>query len=472
MELSKLTIASARELLDTKKISAVALATAYLTRAKAQNETLNAYLEIFDDVLEQAAYADECIARGEVQPLTGIPLAIKDNILIKGRIASGASKILANYHATYDAHVIEQLKKSGAVFIGRTNMDEFALGSSTENSAYGPTKNPHDTNRIPGGTSGGSAAAVAADIAIAALGTDTGGSIRQPAALCGVVGFKPTYGAVSRFGIMAAASSLDQVGQLAKTVSDAYALFSQIRGHDERDATSLPDTTFKDVTHHKRIGVPRNLLSGGVDADVLDTFEASLETMKKEGYEIIDIELPLTTDYALAAYYIVNPAEVSTNLARYDGIRYGVPQKGKTLVDDYMQTRGEGFGPESRRRILLGAFVLSSGYADAYYRKAEAVREEIRNEFRVAFEKVDVIATPTSPTPAFKIGERASDPLAMYAADIFTVPVNMTGVPAISLPMGTVERETSHLPVGMQFIAPHNADAILFSIGEDFERMK
>lgn len=470
INLDNLTIEQARALLDTKEVTAVELAAAYVDRARERNEDLNAYLEIFDDVAEQAQRADEMIATGTQQALTGIPLVIKDNILIHGHIASGASKILENYHATYDAHVITRLKEAGAVFIGRANMDEFAMGSSTENSAFGATKNPHDILRIPGGSSGGSAAAVAADMAIAGLGTDTGGSIRQPAALCGIVGFKPTYGAVSRYGAMAMGSSLDQIGPLAKTATDAELLFDTIKGNDIYDATSLSDECALPASAVKRIGVPRHFLVSGIDADVLEAFEKSLETLKQAGYEIVDIELPSIT-YALAAYYIVMPAEVSTNLARYDGVRYGVSVDGESLLDDYQQTRGKGFGAEARRRILLGTFVLSSGYADAYYRKATAVREQIRDDFRNVFESVDIIATPTSPTPAFKIGEKASDPLEMYAADIFTVPVNLTGVPALSVPMGTVDREGATLPVGMQFIAPHNHDATLFQMGKEFEKI-
>lgn len=465
-----MTIQQARSLLDSGNMTAVELANMYLEKIAAKNDELHAYLEVFDDVAAQAERADAMIAAGTATAVTGIPFAIKDNILIRDHVASSASKILANYRATYDAHVITNLKEAGAVFIGRTNMDEFALGSSTENSAYGPTHNPHDTSRIPGGTSGGSAAAIAADIAVAALGTDTGGSIRQPAALCGVVGFKPTYGAVSRYGVMAAASSLDQVGPLAKTVQDARDVFSIIRGHDARDATSLPETFFTDSQNPKKIGVPRGFLHNGVDEDVLATFNASLEAMEARGYELVDVELP-NMKYALASYYIINPAEVSTNLARYDGVRYGVSHKGEDLLDDYKQTRGRGFGKESRRRIMVGTFVLSSGYADAYYRKAAAVREQIREDFKRVFEEVDVIATPTTPTPAFKIGEKSDDPLAMYAADIFTVPINLTGVPAISVPMGRVTREGTELPVGMQFIAPHGFDSSLFSIGEDFEKI-
>ncbi len=466
--IEKLHISTARALLDEGKITAVDLAQAYQKRAQEHNGELNAYLEIFGDVITQAERADRMIASGDVHPLTGIPLIIKDNILIKGHIASGASKILENYVASYDAHVIENLKKQGAIFLGRANMDEFAMGSSTENSAFGVTKNPHDLERIPGGSSGGSAAGVSGDLAIAGLGTDTGGSIRQPASLCGLVGYKPTYGAVSRYGAMAMGSSLDQIGPLAKTVDDAQILFEVIRGHDTRDATSLPDDVFGSAREVKRIGVPRHFLREGIDADVLAIFEQRIEELKERGYDIVDIELPNIT-YALAAYYIIMPAEVSTNLARYDGMRYGVATPGKDLLSDYTQTRGNGFGPESRRRILLGSFVLSSGYADAYYRKATAVRNQIASDFKKVFESVDVIATPTSPTPAFKIGERSDDPLNMYAADIFTVPVNLTGVPAISIPMGTVDRKGSALPVGMQFIAPQREDESLFSIGRDFE---
>ena len=345
------------------------------------------------------------------------------------------------------------------------------MGGSTENSAFGPTKNPHDITRIPGGSSGGSAAVVAAEMALAALGTDTGGSIRQPAALCGVVGFKPTYGVVSRYGAMAMGSSLDQIGPIAKTVTDAEMLFNTIRGHDARDATSRTDDYFSSAIAGKRIGVPRHFLNEGTDQDVLDAFETSLKKLAASGYEVVDIELP-NIQYALATYYIIMPAEVSTNLARYDGIRYGVHHDGNTLLDDYMQTRGKGFGAEARRRILLGTFVLSSGYVDAYYRKATAVRNQLRKEFEQVFNDVDCIVTPTSPTPAFKLGEKKNDPVAMYAADIFTVPANMTGAPALSVPMGTVEREGKILPIGIQFIAPNGADTALFAIGKDFENMK
>ena len=479
MDTTKLTIAELRTMLDTKKITAVELVQAHLDAIKSRDPELHAYLEVFGDVLEQAKAADARIAAGESLPLLGIPLAIKDNILIKGRIASSASKILENYHATYDATVIAKLKAQGAVFLGRTNMDEFAMGSSTENSAYGPSKNPHDITHIPGGSSGGSAVAVAAGLAMGALGSDTGGSIRQPAALCGVVGLKTTYGMVSRFGVMAMGSSLDQIGPFARNVADAKILFDAIHGNDINDSTTLPDLATPKplaeagaalpIKKPKVIGVPRSFMKEGVDADVLEKFEASLAALKAQGYEIRDIEMP-SLKYALAVYYILMPAEVSTNLARFDGIRYGTSVRADSAEAIMAQSRGKGFGPETRRRILVGTYVLSSGYADAYYRKALAVRDLIQREFAKAFEGVDVIATPTSPTPAFKIGEKSADPLAMYAADIFTVPVNIAGVPAISVPCGTVVRDEKSLPVGIQFIAAHRGEETLFTVGADVEK--
>ncbi|MBI5470063.1 Asp-tRNA(Asn)/Glu-tRNA(Gln) amidotransferase subunit GatA [Candidatus Kaiserbacteria bacterium] len=469
MNLSDITIAGARASLDAKEFSARELTDTYLYEIEKKDKDIHAYLEVWGkEARMEADAADATIARGESKPLTGIPLAIKDNILIHGRVASAASKILENYVASYDATVIQKLKKQGAVFLGRTNMDEFALGSSTENSAYGPTKNPHDLERVPGGTSGGSAAAVAARMALAALGSDTGGSIRQPAAFCGIAGLKPTYGEVSRSGLMAAASSLDQIGTLGKSVADARILFEAIRGHDDLDSTSLPDSLLTRVKP-KKIGVPRKFLEKGVDADVLTAFEETLTRLRERGYEIVDIELP-SLPYSLAVYYIINPAEVSTNLARYDGIRYGVRADAATIGEVYEKSRSYGFGPETRRRILVGTFVLSSGYADAYYRKARAVREVLRADFASVFNTVDAIAVPTTPTPAFKLGENTSDPLAMYAEDIFTVPINLAGVPAISVPMGGVNREGYDLPLGFQLIAPHRGEATLFAIGSDVEK--
>ena len=472
MDLSTLTIAEARRALDAKEYSSLQLTEEYLKAIREKNGELHAYLEVWEDsAREEAQAADALIAKGASNPLTGIPLAIKDNILIEGRIASSASKMLENYRASYDATVIAKLKAQGAVFLGRTNMDEFAMGSSTENSAYGPTKNPLDLSRVPGGSSGGSAAAVAGGLALAALGSDTGGSIRQPAALTGIVGLKPTYGTVSRFGLMALGSSLDQIGPLTRSIADARTLYEAIRGHDGNDSTSLPDDFLAKSSGIRRvIGVPRSLLVSGVDDDVRASFENVLELLQKEGYEIRDIELP-NAAYSLAVYYVIMPAEASTNLARYDGIRYGLSVAGADIGDVYAKTRGEGFGPETRRRILLGTFVLSSGYADAYYRKARAVRELIREDFARVLQSVDAIALPTSPGPAFKLGEKASDPLAMYAADIFTVPVNLTGGPAISIPSGSVKRNGSALPVGFQLIAGHGREDALFSIGADVEKL-
>lgn len=469
-----LTIAEARRALDAREYSALDLTNAYLERIRERDGEIHAYLEVWEEsAREEAKRADTMIAQGESRPLTGIPLAIKDNILIEGRTASAASKILENYIASYDATVIKKLKKQGAVFLGRTNMDEFALGSSTENSAYGPTKNPHDTSRVPGGTSGGSTAAVAAGMALGALGSDTGGSIRQPSAFCGVVGLKPTYGTVSRFGLMAAASSLDQIGAIGKTTEDARLIFEAIHGHDPNDSTSLPEVREQKTENRKpkTLGVPRALLKEGIDPDVLKCFEKSLAELEDRGYEVRDIDLP-NASYALPVYYIINPAEVSTNLARYDGIRYGLSAPADDIASVYAKTRGTGFGEEARRRVLVGTFVLSAGYADAYYRKARSVRELIRADFTKAFGSVDAIAMPVTPTPAFKLGEKSSDPLAMYAADIFTVPISLAGIPAISIPSGTVERDGKNLSVGFQVVAPHSDEGACFTVGEDVEKAR
>ena len=471
MDLSTLTVAQARKDLDAKKYSALDLTNAYLENIAQKDGEIHAYLEVWaDSAREEAKKADAMIAKGDIHPLTGIPLAMKDNILIKGRTASAASKILENYRASYDAMVTEKLRAQGVVFLGRANMDEFAHGSSTENSAFGPSKNPHDTTRVPGGSSGGSAAAVAGNLALAALGSDTGGSIRQPAAHCGLVGLKTTYGTVSRYGLIAMGSSLDQIGPLTKTVEDAQIIFDAIRGHDDRDSTSLPDSAPIEKKP-KVLGVPRAFLTSGVEPDVLAAFDATLEKLKGEGYEIRDVDMP-TLPYGLAVYYIVMPAEVSTNLARFDGIRYGLSVPAEAIGDVYLKSRGQGFGPEARRRILVGTFVLSSGYADAFYRKARAVRATIRNEFVKAFQSVDAVVLPTTPAPAFKIGEKASDPLAMYAEDIFSVPVNLAGVPAISVPSATVERDGVKLPLGFQIIAPHREEETLFTIASAVEKVR
>ncbi len=474
-KLNELTIAEAARALRARELTVRELWDACLAAAVAKNPELNAFLEIFDADTSAIDAAQQRIdAEGEKAPvLCGIPLALKDNILIEGKVASAASKMLENYTATYDSTVVSKLKAAGALFLGRTNMDEFALGGSTENSAFGVTKNPHDSSRVSGGTSGGSAAAVAANLCIAALGTDTGGSVRNPASYCGVVGLKPTYGRVSRSGIIAAASSFDQVGAIAKTVEDARVLLDAIGGRDGLDSTTIPDDLYAEraAPGKLRIGVLRSMVEkDGIAPAVKARFEEQLAALAAAGHEIVDVHIP-SADPALAAYYIINFAEVSTNLARFDGIRYGLSKRGKTLLDDYLLSKTEGFGQESKRRILLGAFVLSSGYIDAYYRKADAARAVLRKDFERAFESVDVVATPTMPTPAFKIGEK-NDPLALYLEDIFTVMANLTGMPAISVPMGTVEKEGKALPVGIHFTAPLGAEALVLAAAEAVESVR
>ncbi|OGG62356.1 glutaminyl-tRNA synthase (glutamine-hydrolyzing) subunit A [Candidatus Kaiserbacteria bacterium RIFCSPHIGHO2_02_FULL_49_34] len=439
----------------------------------ANNVDINAYLEVFDDAEESAKAATERYAKeGERAPaLLGMPIAVKNNMLVKGKRATAGSKILENYIATYDATVIARLKEAGAVIMGATNMDEFAMGSSGESSAYGITKNPLDRTRVPGGSSSGSAAALALGGIVAAVGTDTGGSVRQPAAFCGLVGVKPTYGTASRYGLVAMGSSLDQAGAFARTVADAALVQGIMNGKDINDGTTIDENTFRVVSKKDTytIGVPMKLLDG-VDADVRTSFEAKIEALKAAGNTVVDVDLPLF-EKGLAAYYIVMPAEVSSNLARYDGIRYGKKVVGKDLLDSYMKTRAEGFGAEVKRRILLGTYVLSSGYYDAFYGKAEAARDVMRKELATTFETVDAILTPTSPIPAWKFGEKSKDPLSMYLADVFTVPVNLTGVPAMSVPAGTVTREESNLPVGIQIICPHAGEDRMYDIGTKIESL-
>lgn len=466
-EFSNLTIAKARKMLDNGQISAVELAKYYLKNIEEKNKELNIFLEVYDDVLEQAKEAQKIIDSGNSKSLTGIPLAIKDNILIKGKKASGASKILENYTAAYDATVIKKLKEERAVFLGRTNMDEFAMGGSTENSAFGVTKNPIDPKRVAGGSSGGSAAAVAAVMALGALGSDTGGSVREPAGFCGLVGLKPTYGSVSRYGLMAMGSSLDVIGPIAKTVEDAEIIFNSIKGKDEMDSTSININPTSLKLRGTKIGVPHHLLKGeGISKEVKENLNESIEKLKKLGFEIKDIKLP-NIDKSLAIYYIIIPAEVSSNLARYDGIKYGLSVDGKDLLDVYKKTRGEGFGAEVRRRIILGTYVLSSGYYDSYYGKAMLAREMVRAEFQFAFKEVDVILTPTAPFPAWKIGEKKS-PLENYLADIFTVSANIVGIPAISLPSGFTKIDGKNLPLGIQLMSPHSSEETLFKTGKAF----
>lgn len=435
---------------------------------KESDGEINAFLDVYEDSLDEAKVATEEYKKNGANtlPLLGVPIALKNNILVKGKKATGASKILENYTAVYDATIVKRLREAGAIIVGATNMDEFAMGGSTENSAFGPTKNPVDTTRVPGGSSGGSAAAVAMGAVPVAIGTDTGGSIRQPASYCGLVGFKPTYGAVSRYGLMAMGSSLDQAGPLTNSVADAELVHGIMSGLDAMDATTIDKDTYPEFPAKETytFGVPQYFLSEGVDADVLETFNNHIESLKKSGHKVVDIELPLF-EQGLAAYYIVMPAEVSSNLARYDGIRYGHSAAGDMLIDVYEKSRAEGFGAEVKRRILLGTHVLSSGYYDAYYGKAELARKKMREELGNVFKIVDIILTPTAPTPAFKLGEK-EDPLAMYRQDIFTVPVNLTGVPALTFPMGTVERDGKSLPVGVQYVGPHGGDSMLFAAGK------
>ncbi len=465
--LNELSITEAARGLRAKEFSVRELWDACASVAKEKNPVLNAYLELFDADESAIASAQARIdSEGEQAPLLcGIPIAMKDNILIEGHIASASSKMLANYIATYDATITKKLKEAGALFVGRTNMDEFAMGSSTEHSAYGTSKNPIDVSRVPGGSSGGSSAAASAHTALAALGTDTGGSIRQPAAHTGLVGMKPTYGAISRSGLIALGSSLDQAGPLAKTVADAKILYDVMKGKDVLDATTISPDTYpvRELGTHMRIGVPRHLLTEGLDTDLLARFEEALEALTAAGHTVVDIELP-TSGYALPVYYVIMPAEASANLARFDGVRYGLAERGVSLLEDYVKSKTAGFGAETIRRILLGTFVLSSGYIDAYYRKAEKVRDILRAEYTSAFESCDVIAFPTTPSPAFKFGEK-SDPVSMYLEDVFTVTANLTGMPAISVPMGNVDRDGVSLPTGIHFTAPHGADDTLFKIG-------
>jgi len=469
---------------------------------------VHAFLETFKDAHDQSVQADreieEARAKGPAaldelfarKPLLGIPVAVKDNILIEGRKASAASKILEEYVASYDATAIKKLKAAGALFIGRVNMDEFAMGGSTENSAYGVTRNPYDLSRVSGGSSGGSAAAVAMMGALAALGSDTGGSIRQPSSYCGVVGLKPTYGSVSRHGLMAMASSLDIIGPITQSVADAELILNVIQGEDGYDSTSFSQTSSTgaqvatsvanssanaDAGKPLTIGIVKELMNiGGIDPLVLQNFNESIEKLKATGCTIKEISLP-NIKYSLAAYYVSMPAEVSSNMARFDGVKYGSKIEGDSLLEDYMKTRGQLLGREVRRRIILGTYVLSSGYYDAYYNKANLVREKIGQDFKEAFKEVDLVLTPTAPSPAFKIGKNSNDPIQMYLEDVFTVTANLIGIPAISVPSGMVdvqeqsaagETVTVKLPLGLQFSADHNNEKMLFRAGKLLEQIQ
>ena len=477
MELTKLTITQTQEGLKKKEFSALELTKAYLENIKEKNKEIFAFLTISKDLAQtQAKKIDEMISeKKEIPLLAGMPLAVKDNILVEDVKCTAGSKILENYIAPYSATVIKKLKEQGCVILGKTNLDEFAMGGSTEHSAFGKTKNPLDKTRVPGGSSGGSAAAVAANMCSYALGSDTGGSIRQPASFCGTVGLKPTYGAVSRYGLIAFASSLDQIGPLTKTVEDAKIVFEAIKGKDDLDSTSVESGigNYELGIKNLKIGVPKEYFIKGMDADVERVIRAAIKKFENSGAKIVEISLP-HTEYALACYYIIAPSEASANLARYDGIRYGystsnIPdnQQSNNLLDVYFQSRGEGFGQEVRRRIMLGTYALSSGYYEAYYLRAQKVRTLIKEDFEKAFKKIDVILTPVSPTPAFKLGEKVEDPLLMYLSDIFTVSVNLAGLPALSLPAGKV----GGLPAGLQIIGrPFEEDKIL-ETGKIFEKL-
>ncbi|MDP3991576.1 MAG: Asp-tRNA(Asn)/Glu-tRNA(Gln) amidotransferase subunit GatA [Candidatus Colwellbacteria bacterium] len=474
MDLTSSTIKSLHQGLKEKQFSAAEVTEAYLKEIKKRDKDLGAYLAIDrDGALSTAQRVDEIIARGgPIGQLAGIPLAIKDNILIEGRPATAGSKILKDYTAAYDATVVEKLKQENAVLLGKTNLDEFAMGSSTENSGYKITKNPHDLSRVPGGSSGGSAVAVAANMAAGALGSDTGGSIRQPAGFCGVVGLKPTYGAVSRYGLVALASSLDQIGPLTKTVEDAAILFGAIAGHDKNDSTSVLGASYEGLFEPRledlrklTIGIPEEYFVEGLDNEVAESINEVQKSLEGAGFKFKKISLP-HTKYALSVYYIILPAEASTNLARYDGIRYGTRGGASNLMNLYEENRGEGFGPEVKRRIILGTFVLSAGYYDAYYSKAQRVRTLVKQDFEEAFKSVDVILAPTAPTPAFKIGEKTTNPLEMYLSDALTLPVNLAGLPGVSVP---VKGREDKLPIGFQLIGKPFCEADILGVGRVYE---
>ena len=481
MELYELTIHKAHELLKQKKISSLELTRALLERIDAQDEKIGAYISIAGEMaLDQAKIADDAIAKGRISTLTGIPVSIKDLICTKGIRTTCASKILENFVPFYDAFVIKKLKKENAVILGKVNMDEFAMGSSTENSAIKITRNPWDLSRIPGGSSGGSAASVAADLCLGSLGSDTGGSIRQPASHCGVVGLKPTYGRVSRFGLVAFASSLDQIGPLTKDVTDSAIMMNAISGYDRNDSTSVPldvpdYTSFcafsafpEKGPNGLRVGIPKEFHSHkGLDPEVALAVKNAVKTLEDMGASSVEISLP-HAEYAVAAYYVIAPAEASSNLARYDGVKYGFrDMTKKNLIEMYQGTRSHGFGDEVKRRIILGTYALSAGYYDAYYKKASQVRTLIIQDFQKAFEKCDVILSPVAPTPAFIIGKKTGDPLTMYLSDIFTLSANLAGIPGMSLPCGFSK---TGLPIGLQIMGMHFNEEKIFRTAFNFEQ--
>lgn len=474
MELNQLTIHELQEKIKNGEVSAVQIAESVFTRIDAVEERVHSYIRLMkDEALAAARIADEEIKKGNIKALTGIPIALKDIVCTKGVTTTCGSRILNIFVPPYDATVVEKLRDAGAVFVGKANMDEFAMGSSTETSYFGPTRNPWDLERIPGGSSGGSATAVAADECIASIGSDTGGSIRQPAALCSVVGLKPTYGRVSRFGLIAFASSLDQIGPFTKDVEDCAIMLNVLAGYDPRESTSVqaevPDYrqfVGRDIKGWK-VGIPKEYFIEGIDPEVNAAIKKAMTVIEECGGQCVDISLP-HTEYCLAVYYIIAPAEASSNLARYDGVRYGHrASEIKDLLDMYKKTRLEGFGAEVKRRIMIGTYALSAGYYDAYYKKASQVRALIKRDFDEAFKKCDIILTPTTPTPAFKIGEKTDTPLQMYLSDIFTISTNLAGIPGMSVPCGFT---AAGLPVGVQFLAGHFEEGKLIQIASAYEK--
>lgn len=474
MELASLTLTGLRDALYRGETTSVAATQAMLDRIVAHDNTIRSYLTVTDELaLEQAAAADHRRAAGEDTPLLGVPVAVKDMLCLAGAPTTAGSKILEGFIPPYSAFAVDRLVEAGAVILGKTNTDEFAMGSSTENSAYFTTRNPWDPERVPGGSSGGSAAAVAAGLAYGALGTDTGGSVRQPASFCGLVGLRPTYGRVSRWGVIAFASSLDQVGPFGRRAADAAALLSVVAGYDPRDSTSLdapvPDyeAALTGDIRGLRVGVPREYFIEGIEPEVEAAVRAAIDDLAALGAEIIDVSLPHTR-YGLPVYYLIAPAEASANLARYDGTRFGPRVAGADMIDTVRQTRAL-FGPETKRRIMLGTYALSAGYYDEYYGRALKVRSLIREDFRRVFESVDVIAAPTSPTTAFRIGDRAGDPLSMYLADIFTLPLNLSASCGLSVPCGF---DSQGLPIGLQLIGDTLQEALILNVAHAYEQVK
>ena len=468
------TIAQAKHQLLEKKYSAVELLDAVYKRIDAVDSQVQAYVHLTRDIArQQAEAADKKLAAGEDAPLLGIPIALKDLICMKDTLTTCASRILENFVSPYDATVVQRLKAAGAVLIGKTNMDEFAMGSSNENSWFHTTKNPWDLNRVPGGSSGGSGAAVAANECMGALGSDTGGSIRQPAAFCGITGLKPTYGRVSRFGLVAFASSFDQIGPMTKTAEDAAVLMNVIGGHDPMDSTSanvpLPDftATLSNDVKGLKIGIPKEYFEKGLDANVEKAVQEGIKTLESMGMQAVEVSLP-HTEYAVATYYILACAEASANLSRYDGVKYGYrSEHADNLMDMYTNTREEGFGEEVKRRILLGTFVLSSGYYDAYYLKGQKARTLIKQDFEEAYKKCDLMVSPIAPVPAFKLGEKLDDPLQMYLSDIFTISANLAGIPAMSIPCG---QSQDHLPIGLQLMGNYFDEATLLNVAHQYQQ--